>query len=138
MILTGDQFALYVETAVAGTFVIVNDMNRCTIQSARARNSFAVFQAAPHLTLGRSVKSFSLQGFLNNGDAGQDRLRAMEIAGTPVKIRVLPDGVNGMEVTVLLHSKSYEASAEEATLQPIGFDCENTTTPTNIGSGIQV
>jgi len=108
MILTGDEFALYVETAVAGTFVLVNDLNRCTIQSTRGRNTFPVFQAAPHLTLGRSVKAFSLQGYLNNGDPGQDRLRAMELAGTPVKIRVLPDGVNGFEVTVLLHSKGYE------------------------------
>jgi hypothetical protein len=110
MILTGDALVVYVETAAAGVFVVVNDLHQISVQTTRERSRYAVFQAPPHV----------------------------EDTETPVKIRVLPDGTNGVELTVLIHSKSYESSAEEATLQPISYDAEATTSPVGIGTGILI
>jgi hypothetical protein len=138
MILTGDALVVYVETAAAGVFVVVNDLHQISVQTTRERSRYAVFQAPPHVLLASAVRALSLQGYLNPGDPGQERLRLMEDTETPVKIRVLPDGTNGVELTVLIHSKSYESSAEEATLQPISYDAEATTSPVGIGTGILI
>jgi hypothetical protein len=137
-VLGGEDMVVQVETATPGTFIPVADMDRYTTNNNRDKGRFPVFNGIPHVTVGQRVKTFTVSGFLNNTDAGQQRIRAMEAADTPVKLRVLPDGVNGMEVSVLVNTTGHEASADETSLQTFSFDCEATADPVPVGTGIVV
>jgi hypothetical protein len=113
-------------------------MHQASLQTSRDRTRYAVFQGAQHVLSASAVRALSLQGYLNVGDAGQERLRLMESTQTPVKIHLLPDGTNGLELLVLIHAKTYEVSADEGTLQPVTYDCEATSAPVNVGTGILI
>lgn len=137
-VLEGPDMLIRVETAVAGTFIDVADLNSYSTGNTREKAKFPVFGAAAHRTTGERTKTFSLGGFLNSTDPGQLRIRSLEATDTPVKIRVLPDGVNGFEITCLINSTGHEASAEETSLQTFTVECEATTDPSPIGGGTAI
>ena len=133
MVLGGEDFVLYVETATPGTFIPVADMSRYRGSNARERARYPVFNAAAHRTTGARTKTFSLEGFLNPADAGQNRIRNAENTDTVLKFRVLPDGINGFEITAQVNSTGHEADADDTTLQSFTAECEGTTDPTPYG-----
>lgn len=137
-VIEGPDFLVRIETAVPGTFVDVADMNRYSTSNTRDKARFPVFGGAAHHTVGERTKTFSLAGFLNSTDAGQLRIRSLEATDTPVKLRVLPDGTNGFEITCLINSTGHEATADDTSLQTFTVECEATTDPTPVGGGAAI
>jgi len=138
-VFVGEDLLVEVEDPeTPGSFIVVNDLNRYASSNTRAANRYPVFGAPAHETTGERNKTFTLAGFWNPDDAGQNALRAAAEADTAIQIRVLPDGVNGFQCHVLVGTDGGEATADEATLQTVTFDCEMTDDETPIGTGILV
>ena len=108
-----EDFVLEVETAVAGVYIPVADLNRYSKDRGADVSTFRVFnRATPHAVRGTPDETFEVSGFLNTDDAGQARLRAVEETQTTVNVRVLFDGANGFRQPVKVGSYSHSASAD--------------------------
>jgi hypothetical protein len=138
-IFVGEDLVVQVEDpATPGSFLVVADLNRYSTSNTRPTNRFPVFAGSAHETTGERAKTFTLSGFWNNDDPGQLALRAASDDNAEINIRVLPDGVNGFQCMILVGTEGGEATADEASLQTISFDCEGVDDPTPIGTGIIV
>lgn len=134
----GEDLVIRVESDVPGTFIDVADMTRYATTNARTTNRVSVFAGPAHEVTGERAKTFTLEGLWNDTDPGQIQLREASEGQTEIKIRVLPDGVNGFETSVLVGTTGGEANADEATLQSFTLECEMTTDETPIGTGVLV
>jgi hypothetical protein len=134
----GEDLVIQVESEIAGVFLTVADMNRYASTNARTTTTVPVFAGPAHELTGERNKTFTLEGLWNDDDPGQVRLRAKADADEPVKIRVLPDGVNGFECTILQGTDGGEASADESTFQSYTVDAEMQDDETPIGTGVLV
>jgi hypothetical protein len=129
----GDQFMFEVDDGGAGYYV-VNDMNAFSKNSDRSVTKVAVFQRAlPHIVASARDQGYTLSGFLNGTDNGQNRLRAAELADEQVTIRVTHDGTNGFTQPVKVISYTYDADPEG--LQEHGFSLEADGDAVIAGSG---
>jgi hypothetical protein len=138
-VFTGEDLLVQVEDPAApGTFITVADLDRYTSSNTRPASRLPVFGGPAHNTTGERAKTFTLSGFYNDDDPGQLALRAASDTNAEVTIRVLPDGTNGFECTILVGTEGGEANADEASLQTISFDCEAVTDEVPIGTGILV
>jgi hypothetical protein len=138
MVFAGEELLILVETAVAGTFIEIADLNRVQVQTQRDRTTYAVFQNPAQRSYARATRAVSLQGFLNGDDAGQVRLRLAEKTEIAVKVRLLPDGTNGEEYLVRIHAKTYDVTADPSTLQPVSYECDVLTDPVDVGTGLSI
>lgn len=129
----GDVFCLEVWNGI-GAYLVVNDMNAFSKSSTRSTTKVAVFKRAlPHTVAAARDVSYTVSGFLNPTDAGQNRLRAMEAADTADNIRVTHDGTNGFVQQVKVTELSFDADPE--TLQEYGFSFEAEATAVIEGTG---
>jgi hypothetical protein len=134
----GADLLIEVESATPGVFVLLSDMTRYSSSNTRTTNRVPVFGGPAHEVSGERNKTFTLEGLWNDDDAGQLRVRAASENQTELKMRVLPDGVNGFECTVLVGTTGGEATADEATLQTFTVDAEMQGDETPIGTGVLV
>jgi hypothetical protein len=138
-VFVGEDLLVQVEDPDApGTFITVADLDRYSSSNTRPANRIPVFGGPAHETTGERAKTFTLSGYFNDTDAGQQALRDASDSNAEINIRVLPDGVNGFQVAILVGTDGGEATADEASLQTVTFDCEATNDETPIGSGILV
>lgn len=129
----GDQLDIQVDDGAAGWYD-VNDMNAFSKNSDRSVTKVPVFmRTLPHIVASSRDQGFTISGFLNGSDDGQNRLRAAEAADTSVTIRVLFDGTNGFQQDVKVISFTYDADPEG--LQEHGFTLEADGDATIVGTG---
>jgi len=127
----GDQFKFEVDS---GGFVIVNDMNSFSKNSDRSVTKVPVFQRVlPHVVASARDQGYTLSGFLNGSDAGQNALRAAEAADAQVDIKVTFDGSNGFTQPVKVISYTMDADPEG--LQEHGFTLEADGAAIVVGTG---
>lgn len=117
-----------------GTYVPVNDMNSYNKNSSRDRTAYPVFmRAVPHTLVAPREVSFTLSGYLNMTDPGQQILRAAEEADTVVSLEVLPDGTNGFRQDVRVGTRTHDADPEA--FQEVSFEMSAADVPTVVASG---
>lgn len=115
-------------------YVPVEDMNNYDRSRTRATTSTPVFhRATPIRTKNARDITFTLSGFLNATDPGQQILRDAEAEDVDVTVRVLPDGVNGFTQLVTVGTITHRTGAEG--LQEHSFQCSATADPVVIGMG---
>jgi hypothetical protein len=113
-----------------GTYIPVNEMNRFSRRTGRSTSRTPVFmRARPHTT--RSAREFTatISGFLNDTDPGQEIIRDAMNADTTVKLRVLPDGVNGFTQDFYVGNQTYDASADASAMQEAGWELTDASDP---------
>ncbi len=118
----GTNIILKVETAVADTFITVGGMDKFNYNTQRTSTKRPLFGAAAHVTTGARERSFTVSGLVDITDAGQARLRAMELANTPVKIQILWDGTNGFTEEVKATNFTVDGSADGEVEGGFNFD----------------
>lgn len=132
----GEDFELHVRTATGpDVWTPVEDLNRFGSRTSRNQNSYAAFRRATSYTIpGPREKTFTVSGYLNNTDTGQNYLRTNEVAGTTVRIRVLPSGgANGYDQDVRVGSTTHDATPEG--IQEISFEFTAVGDPIIAGTG---
>lgn len=123
MPLQGELFKVHIETAVAGTYVIMEFMNSYSKGSDSDESRFHVFNRSTPLVIAADPgESFSIGGFYDPADPGQLRAITKSRDGTDVLLKVLPDGVNGFTQLVKILRHRHEASADPG-FQLISFEC---------------
>lgn len=133
-VLQGSDFLLHVETATPTTYIVVNDMNSFSKSGSRDTTKTAVFaRTTPYSSTAPKEASYDVSGLFNPTDAGQQRLRDMEAANTPVKIKVMFDGINGFTQEVKVSSFEYSASPEG--FQEYGFELQANADAVIVGTG---
>lgn len=138
-VVAGADFLARVQTAAASgttpaTYAVIADMNSFSRGRSRDVNTYPVFgRMTPHSMPGAREMTFSLSGFLNTNDPGQNRLRQAEAADVPVIVQVLFDGTNGFEQRVRVGSLDHGADPEG--LQTHGFELTADGDPVQIGTG---
>lgn len=121
MIESGGNFLL--EVKQGSTWYPVSEMHTFSRDTRRNISNFPVFnRSTPHRFVGKKDETFSVEGYEDADDSGQQILLAAEAAGTEVDIRATRDGDNGFEQTVLVTSKRNGASAEDESIQSISFE----------------
>lgn len=117
-----------------GTFIPVHDMNAYNKNSNRDRTTYPVFQrAVPHTLVGAREIAFTLSGYLNMTDPGQNALRDAEANDTAIVVEVLPDGVNGFRQSVRVGTVTHDADPEA--FQEYSFEMSAEDTATVVGTG---
>lgn len=125
---TPDQLALDVNTGTdeVPEWTPVEDIESLSVKSDNPTTEKWVFhRSKPRIFTKPSSDSYSVGGFLNLGDEGQEALRTAARDRTDVQIRVRPDGVKGWIQTVRVGSRSFDVGAEDET-QGIAFDFTGT------------
>lgn len=129
--------AFVVEVAPAATptaFVPVHDLNAYSKSSSRDRTTYPVFmRATPHTLVGAREIAFTLSGYLNMTDPGQQVLRDAEEGDTNVIMRILPDGTNGFTQEVMVGSRTHDADPEA--FQEVTFELSAADDPVVVGTG---
>lgn len=80
--------------------------------------------------------SASLDGDLELTDTAYTIIKAKKAAGSPIGLKVLPDGTNGMCFSMLVESIERAASVDGKVTVKISLQHEGTTDPFDIGSGM--
>lgn len=133
---TGDALVIEVETAVPGTFVPVNDMNRFSRRTNRSTSRTRVFmRARPYTTRSAREWTATLSGYLNTDDAGQQLLRAGINTDVPVRLRILPDGVNGWEQEFYVGTSGHDANPDPTAMQEVSYELADAGDPVAVGTG---
>jgi hypothetical protein len=131
----GEDFRLSVETTTPGTYVVVLGMDEWEQNDSQTIDTFPTFGAATPLGIPSPPDvSFTISGFFDPVDPGQQRLRDHGVARTVGNIRALHDGTNGYEVDVRVGARSSGASASGGP-QTQSFDFAPTTDPIVVGTG---
>lgn len=129
----GDQLTIQVDDGVGG-WLDVNEMNSISKNSDRSVTKVPVFmRTIPHVVAAARDQGYTISGFLNGSDAGQQRLRTAEAADEQVIIKILFDGTNGFTQPVKVVSFTYDADPEG--LQEHGFTFESDGDAVIEGSG---
>lgn len=90
--------------------------------------------AAQHF-VGESEDTVQLQGDYNQGDAGQDAIRAAYVAGTEIYVQILPDGTNGFKQKTRVSQCPLRGPSPD---DPPGvtFNFVATDAPVDVGTGL--
>ncbi|MBA2458722.1 MAG: hypothetical protein H0V43_07180 [Gemmatimonadales bacterium] len=81
----------------------------------------AVFMAAAAISFpGAREVTLTLTGLLSLGDTGQNNLRTAEANGTPVYVKLWPDGLAGIIAPYRVASRGLDAAADGPT--EVSFD----------------
>lgn len=123
MVLTGEDLVLNVNTGTAATpaWTPVNDMNTYRKRKNRDSTKYPVFmRAVPYEVKGARSHDYTLSGYLNDDDPGQQALRNAETASAPVEVQVLPNGTDGFRQMVTVGTTEHGAEVEG--LQAYSFE----------------
>lgn len=122
-VISGGDFQLEVESAVAGVWNVVGDMHTFNNESRRGISNFPVFdKSTPYRKVGKPDESFTVDGYDNPTDAGQARLNTLESTGAEAHVRFTRDGAVGFRQHVLVTSRRYSTSAEDESLQGRSYE----------------
>jgi hypothetical protein len=131
----GGDLVVSVESATPGTYVAVQNMNSLSKSKSRSVNSQRVFgKAVPLRSESTPDEPYTVSGFLTKGDAGQDRLHAVELTRTAINIKVLPDGTNGWTQLVYVRAYKFDAKAAED-FDAISYDFTAAAAAVAVGTG---
>lgn len=112
----GEDLIISVEDPdVPDTYIEVTNMDTYSRTSARDVKSTKVFNKTRPIKAPSRITddSFTIGGLNTPADEGQLILAAAAEAGTTVKLRVLPDGVDGFTQEVLLTSLKDDADPDD-------------------------
>lgn len=130
--IVGDNFTI---AATVGTFVTVAAMSRYSKKGDTDEQNFPTFGGTKYVVPGIRNVGYTVGGFLETTDVGQQTLRDHELVKAKVVLQVLFDGTNGFQHEARPRSFTHDADADGG-LQPISFDfAGESTTATQIGSG---
>lgn len=106
----------------AGVFVEVENMNNYSRSTTRDVKSTKVFNKTRPIKSPSRVSddSFTISGITTDDDAGQEILSDAAEAGTPVTLRIRPNGVAGFTQEVLLTSLKDDAQPDD--FQTVGYE----------------
>lgn len=118
------------------TFFEVANMNDYSFNSSRTVRKEKVFGKTQPLRSPSTVRDqgASVSGFVSPTDSGQGVLNAAEIAGTTVKVKILPDGTNGLTFVAYVTSYKHDAKPD-GSFQGISYDFEPAADPVVVGTG---
>lgn len=116
--IVGDNFRC---NATVGTFVTVAAFNRYSKQGNTDEQNFPTFGGTKYVVPGDRNVNYTVGGFLENSDVGQQTLRDHELVKATVVVQVLFDGANGFQHVARPRSFSHEAGAEGG-LHPVSFE----------------
>jgi hypothetical protein len=133
----GDQFMLEVNTSTTATptWVVVADMNSFSKSSQRNNQTFPVFQRSlPHSITGPREQTYSVSGYFNPADPGQQKLFSSEQSNSIVQIRVTHNGTDGFTQNVRVGTYTYDADPEG--LQEVSFEFAADDASVVVGDGL--
>jgi len=130
----GEDAIIHTGTAASPTTPVYG-INSYTAPRSRPETVRKYFMMAAQTFVGESEDSINLQGDYNQGDPGQDILRAAYIAGTEVYIKILPDGTNGFEQKCRVSQAELRGPSPD---DPPGttFNLVGTDAPVDVGDGL--
>jgi hypothetical protein len=136
-VVTGDEVVIEIEDpATPATFLPVNDLNRFSRRTTRSTTRTRVFMRAnPYVNRGAREFTVTISGFLSIGDPGQDALRAAMNTDVPVKLKVMPDGVNGFTQDFYVGNQGADASPDPTALQEVSWELAEAAAPVAVGTG---
>jgi hypothetical protein len=130
--IVGDDFAI---VATVAAFVTVAAMSRYSKKGDTEEQNFPSFGGTKYVVPGTLNVSYTVSGFLETTDVGQQTIRDHEIVKAKVVIKVLFDGTNGFQHEARPRSFSHDADAEGG-VQPVSFDfAGESAAATQIGTG---
>ena len=121
-------------TASGGTYDVINDLNTYAVNSDRPIKKFPVFQGATHSVPDPRAVKVTLNGYVSQGDTGQDRLSHGEQANVIVYLKVLPDGTNGSLFPVRPGTRNQDGDVEGG-LHKVSWECAVDGAITEVGTG---
>jgi hypothetical protein len=132
----GGDLTVSVETSTGPSVMTqVQNMNSVSKSKSRSVNSQRVFgKAVPLRSESTPDEPYTISGFATKGDAGQNFLNAAEISRTPVRIQVLPDGVNGWTQFCYVRAYKFDAKAAED-FDAISYDFTASAPAVIVGTG---
>lgn len=136
--ITGDALVIEIEdtTPTPAVWVPVNDMNRFDRNTTRSTTRQRVFmRARAYLLRGAREFTSSISGFLNLTDPGQTMIRDAMETDAIVNLRVLPDGVNGIEQQFYVGRQTAGATPEATEMQAGGWELADAADPVMVGTG---
>ncbi len=130
----GEDAIIHVGTTATPTTPVYG-INSYTAPRTRPETVRKYFMMAAQTFVGESEDSIQLQGDYNQGDAGQDIIRAAYIAGTEIWVKILPDGTNGFTQKVRVSQAELRGPSPD---DPPGttFQLAGTEAPVDEGSGL--
>lgn len=133
----GDELVIEVQDPlVPATWVPINDANRFSRRTARTTTKTRVFmRATPYVNRSQRESTATLSGFVNTDDPGQQILRDAMEADTIVKIRVLPDGVNGFSQDFYVNNQGADANPEPQNMQECSWELIDAADPVQVLTG---
>lgn len=132
----GEDLVLQVNTGTVSVpvWTPIANMNAYSKSKTRPRNRYRAFGGVTHVLTQTAEEDFSLSGYLDPEDPGQQKLRDVEATETDVQIRVFPVGTtNGTLHTVRVNSYTHDADPEG--LQEHGFELTSVAPATVVGAG---
>jgi hypothetical protein len=130
--IVGDNYQI---VATVGTFVTVAAMSSYSKKGDTDEQNFPTFGGVKYVVPGVRNVGYTVGGFLETTDVGQQTLRDHELVKAKVVIQVLFDGTNGFQHEARARSFSHDADADGG-LQPISFDFQGeTAAATAVGAG---
>lgn len=130
----GQDFLVKVGATTGATPDTVGSMHTFSKSSSRKSDAFPIFDATLPITIpGTREQTYSMQGYLDEADTGQDTLRAAEAADTTVFLTVTRDGTNGFKQECRVTSFTYNTTPEG--LQEISYEFVAAAAATIVGTG---
>lgn len=132
----GEDFRLKVRTSTGpDVFTDVLGMDEWEQSDSQTIDTFPTFGAATPLGIPSPPDvSFSISGFFDPVDPGQQELRDVGAARTTELIQALHDGTNGYQVEIRVGARTHGASASGGP-QRQSFEFAPAADPTVVGTG---
>jgi hypothetical protein len=112
--LDGAPLTVEIETAVPGTYVAINGVDKYSRRSGRASRKQSVFgQANQVSSTGVLAETITMSGITDIADPGVLRLLAMKAGDLQGSIRVKFDGVNGYTQPVKVTALDTDADPDD-------------------------
>lgn len=132
----GEDFVLNVNTGTvaAPVWTPVAGMNSWGASFPKDRQEFPTFGAILAKS-GRRGHDYSVSGYFDPADAGQNALREAARTDEEVQVQVLPDGAAGWMQDVKVGTTGHDADADPSSLQETSFEFSGVADPTSVNGG---
>jgi len=115
MALAGKDVVVKYKTSEAGPANPIGGVNNVSLSDGRSNIDVTAFGAKDMERIaGLMDHPITVSGFYDGADPGQQAIRDNYVNGTDLWIQLLPDGVTGFEVKVLVSSFEISASVDGA------------------------
>lgn len=138
MAIAGHNVVVSIATFATGTYVVMDGIKSFDLSDGTDlldTTDFASTRLRQRI-VGLRDFSGSIDGDLELADPGYLRVKACYAAATPIHLRVLVDGTNGMQLPLAVESIDRSGSVDGLVEVSISFSNEGSYDPLDIGLGM--